>query len=308
MAAVFISLVSILRPGDHVLAGRQIFGSTHILFTQVLSKFGITHTYADINKKDEWEENILPNTRIIFAETPSNPGLDIIDLKWLVKLARKYNLYLIIDNCFATPVGQNPLDLGADIVVHSTTKLIDGQGRTIGGAVVGNGEIMQEIRMFTKVTGPVMSPHTAWLLSKSLETLSVRIERHSANALKLARMLQDNKEVIWVKYPFLPSHPQYKIAKKQMKTGGNMVTFELKGGIKRAHRFIDALTLVSISSNLGDTRTIITHPTTTTHSKLSADERKLSGITDGMLRVSVGLENADDLISDFDQAITKSRT
>jgi O-succinylhomoserine sulfhydrylase len=308
MAAVFISLFTILRPGDHVLAGRQIFGSTHILFTQVLSKFGISHTYADINKKEEWEENILPNTRIIFAETPSNPGLDIIDLKWLVKLARKYDLYLIIDNCFATPVGQNPLDLGADIVVHSTTKLIDGQGRTIGGAIVGNGEIMQEIRMFTKVTGPVMSPHTAWLLSKSIETLSVRIERHSANALKLAGMLQDNKEVIWVKYPFLPTHPQYKIARKQMKTGGNMVTFELKGGIKRAHRFIDALALVSISSNLGDTRTIITHPTTTTHSKLSADERKLSGITDGMLRVSVGLENIDDLITDFEQAIGKSGT
>jgi len=306
MAAVFISLVSILRPGDHVLAGRQIFGSTHVLFTQVLSKFGISHTYADINDEDEWENNILPTTRMIYVETPSNPGLDIIDLKWLSKLARKNDLYLIVDNCFATPFGQNPLDLGADIVVHSTTKLIDGQGRTIGGAVLGKGEVMQDIRLFTKVTGPVMSPHTAWILSKSLETLSIRVERHCSNALKIAKMLQDHKEVLWVKYPFLPSHPQYKTARKQMKNGGSMVSFELKGGIKRAHRFIDALEQVSISSNLGDTRSIITHPTTTTHSKLSPEDRKLSGITDGMLRVSVGLENSDDLLSDFNQAIKKS--
>lgn len=306
MAAVFSSLASLLRPGDHLLAGRQVFGSTHTLITQILSRFGISHTYADINNPEEWEDNILPTTRVIFAETPSNPGLDIIDLKWLSKLAHKNDLYLVVDNCFATPFGQNPLDLGADIVVHSTTKLIDGQGRTIGGAILGKGDIMQEIRMFTKVTGPVMSPHTAWLLSKSLETLAVRVERHCKNALMLAEYLQKNKEVLWVKYPFLPTHPQYKIARKQMKTGGSMVTFELKGGTKRAHRFIDALELVSISSNLGDTRTIITHPATTTHSKLSPEERKLSGITEGLVRVSTGLEHIEDLIADFEQAINKS--
>jgi len=306
MAAVYVSLASLLRPGDHILAGRQIFGATHVLLTQILPKFGISHSYADINNKDDWEENILPTTRLIYAETPSNPGLDIIDLKWLSRLARKNDLYLVIDNCFATPFVQNPLDLGADIVVHSTTKLIDGQGRTIGGAVLGKRDVMQEIRQCTKVRGPVVSPHTAWLLSKSLETLSVRLERHTSNALKLAKMLQINKEVLWVKYPFLPSHPQYRIARKQMKSGGNMVTFELKGGIKRAHRFIDALELVSISSNLGDTRTIITHPATTTHSKLSPDERNLSGITEGMLRISVGLEHIDDLSADFNQAISKS--
>lgn len=306
MAAVFVSLASILRPGDHVLAGRQVFGSTHILLTQILSKFGISHTYANINNPDEWESSILPTTRVLYVETPSNPGLDIIDLRWLGRLARKNDLYLIVDNCFATPFGQNPLDFGADIVVHSTTKLIDGQGRTIGGAILGKGEIMETVRLFSKVTGPVMSPHTAWILSKSLETLSIRVERHASNALKLAKMLETNKDVLWVRYPFLASHPQYKIARRQMNSGGSMVTFELKGGIKRAHRFIDDLELVSISSNLGDSRTIITHPTTTTHSKLSDEERKLSGITDGLLRVSVGLENIDDLLADFEQAIKKS--
>ncbi len=306
MAAVFVSLASLLRPGDHILAARQIFGATHVLLTQVLPKWGISHTYADVNNKKEWENGVMPNTRLIYAETPTNPGMDIVDLTWLAKLAQKHDLYLIIDNCFATPLIQNPIDFGADLVIHSTTKLIDGQGRTIGGAILGNKEIMQEVRMFTKITGPVMSPHTAWLLSKSLETLSARLDRHCSNAVKVAKMLESKSQVNWVKYPLLPSHPQYKIARKQMRLGGNMISFELKGGTKRAHRFINALRLVSISSNLGDTRTIITHPATTTHSKLSPEERKLSGITDGMLRLSVGLENVDDLISDIEQALVKS--
>jgi O-succinylhomoserine sulfhydrylase len=306
MAAAFLGMTSILRPGDHVLAARQIFGATHLLLTQVLVKWGISHTYADINNKSEWEDGILPTTKLIYAETPSNPGLDIIDLKWLGKLARKNNLYLIIDNCFATPYLQNPLIYGADLLVHSTTKYIDGQGRTIGGAVLGKKEIIKEVRTLCKITGPVMAPYTAWLLSRSLETLSVRMERHCSNALKLASFLEKNKEVLWVKYPFLPSHPQYKVAKKQMKLGGGLVTFELKGGLKRAHRFINSLNLASITSNLGDTRTTITHPATTTHSKLTIEERKESGITDGMIRVSVGLEHIDDLIADFDQAIVQS--
>lgn len=306
MAAVFVSLASLLRPGDHILAARQIFGATHVLLTQVLPKWGISHTYADVNNKNEWENGVMPNTRLIYAETPTNPGMDIVDLTWLAKLAQKHDLYLIIDNCFATPLIQNPIDFGADLVIHSTTKLIDGQGRTIGGAILGNKEIMQEVRMFTKITGPVMSPHTAWLLSKSLETLSARLDRHCSNAVKVAKMLESKSQVNWVKYPLLPSHPQYRIARKQMRLGGNMISFELKGGTKRAHRFINALRLVSISSNLGDTRTIITHPATTTHSKLSPEERKLSGITDGMLRLSVGLENVDDLISDIEQALVKS--
>ncbi len=306
MAAVYVSLASLLRPGDHILASKQLFGATHLLLTQILVKWGISHTYADINNKQEWEEGILPTTRLIYVETPSNPGLDIIDLKWLGKLAQKNDVYLIVDNCFATPFIQNPISYGADLVVHSTTKFIDGQGRTIGGAVLGTKEVMQEVRVFTRITGPVMSPHTAWILSKSLETLWVRLEKHCANAYKLAQWLEKQPEVTWVRYPFLPSHPQFKTARKQMKLGGGLLTLELKGGVKRAHRFINALKLVSISSNLGDTRTIITHPATTTHSKLTSTERKESGITDGMLRVSVGLENIDDLIADFEQAIQKS--
>ena len=307
MAAVFLSMAAILRPGDHILAGRQIFGTTHQLITQVLSKWGISHTYADIHNKKEWEDSILPTTRMIYAETPSNPGLDIIDLKWLGKLAQKKDLYLVIDNSFATPYIQNPIRYGADLVIHSATKFIDGQGRTISGAVLGKKKYINEVRILSKIVGPTMAPFTAWLLSKSLETLAVRMDRHCSNALKLAQFLEKNSEVIWVKYPFLPSHPQYNLAKKQMKMGGGLVTFELKGGIKRTQRFINALQLMSITSNLGDTRTSITNPATTTHSKLTPDERKESGITDGMIRVSVGLEHIDDVIGDFEQAIVKSK-
>jgi O-succinylhomoserine sulfhydrylase len=307
MAAIFLSMISILQPGDHILAPKQIFGTTHLLITQVLSRWGISHTYADILKPNDWEKSILPTTKIIYAETPSNPGLDLIDLKWLCKLAEKHGLYVIIDNCFATPYIQNPIEFGADLVVHSATKFIDGQGRTISGAVVGSKESIKDVRFFSRIIGPTMSPHTAWLLSKSLETLAVRMERHCSNALKLARYLEKNKQVSWVKYPFLPSHPQYGLAKRQMKSGGGLVTFELKGGVRRAMNFLNALKLLSLTSNLGDSRTSVTHPPTTTHSKLTPKERKESGITDGMIRVSVGLEHIDDIIADIDQAIIKSK-
>jgi O-succinylhomoserine sulfhydrylase len=307
MAAIYLGVSALLQPGDHIVASRQIFGTTHLLFTLVLSKWGVSHTYVDVNNKQEWEESILPTTRLIYAETPSNPGLDIVDLKWLGKLSRKHNLYLLIDNCFATPYLQNPLHYGADLVIHSATKFIDGQGRTISGAILGSREIIREVRMLSKIIGPVMSPHTAWMLSKSLETLGVRMERHCSNALALARFLEKNKEVTWVKYPFLPSHPQYQLARKQMTQGGGLVTFELKGGLKRAHRFIDAQQMMTITSNLGDTRTSVTHPGTTTHSKLTPEERKKAGITDGMIRISVGLEHIDDIIADIDQAIRQSK-
>lgn len=307
MAAVYLSMTALLRPGDHILSSRQIFGTTHLLFTQVLPKWGISHTYADISNQSEWVEQILPTTRLIYAETPSNPSLDIIDLKWLGKLAQKNNLYLVIDNCFATPYLQNPIQYGADLVIHSATKFIDGQGRTISGAVLGNKDIMQEVRLLSKITGPVMSPHTAWLLSKSLETLAVRMEKHCSNALELAKHLEKSKDVAWVRYPFLPSHPQYKLARRQMKMGGGLVSFEIRGGTKRAHRFIDALGMMSITSNLGDTRTTVTHPATTTHSKLTPQEKKESGITDGLIRISVGLEHIHDIVADMDQAFSKSR-
>src|SRR3990172_3253386 len=305
MAAVFLTMAALLRPGDHLLASRQIFGTTHLLITQVLSKWGISHTYVGIGNKKEWEEGILPTTRMIYTETPSNPCLEMVDLKWLGRLSRKNNLYLAVDNCFATPYLQNPLLLGADIVIHSATKFIDGQGRTISGAVLGSNAIIAEIRPLSRIIGPTLSPFTAWLLSKSLETLSVRMERHCSNAFRLAHILAKNPEVSRVIYPFLPSHPQFRLARKQMKHGGGLVSFELKGGLKRAKKFIDSLKLVSITSNLGDTRTTVTNPATTTHSKLSEEERRESGITPGLIRVSVGLEHIDDIIADFEDAILR---
>ncbi len=307
MAAVYLSLNALLRPGDHVLASRQLFGTTHLLFTQVLSKWGVSHTYVDMKDPQEWKNSLLPTTRVIYTETPSNPGMDLVDLKWLAKFAAKNELYLIVDNCFATPYLQNPILMGADIVVHSATKFIDGQGRTISGAVLGSKDIMKEIRPLSRITGPTMSAFTAWLLSKSLETLSVRMDRHCENALKLAQFLENNKEVEWVKYPFLPSHPQYKLAKRQMKQGGGLLSFELKGGSERARKFVNALQLMSITSNLGDTRTTLTIPASTTHSKLTTEERSASGITDGMIRISTGLEHIDDIKADFEQAIDRSK-
>jgi len=306
MAAIFLGMFTFLRPGDHLLAGRNIFGTTHLLITQVLPGWGISHTYVDGNDKDAWEAAMLPNTRMIFAESPTNPGLDIIDLGMLGKLARKNGLYLMIDNCFATPFLQNPLRHGADLVVHSTTKFIDGQGRTIGGAILGSAEEISQIRTVARITGPVMSPHTAWILSKSLETLAVRMEKHCENALAIARFLEKHEEIQWVRYPYLSSHPQHRLARKQMKQGGGLVSFELKGGVARALRFTDTLKLMSITSNLGDTRTTITHPATTTHAKLDPEERLASGISEGMLRLSAGLENVTDLIQDMEQAIRMS--
>jgi len=306
MAAVFLSMIAILQPGDHLLAPKQIFGTTYLLITQVLSRWGISHTFVDCNDTDSWEKNILPTTKMIYAETPSNPGLDLIDLKWLSRLAGKHGMYVVIDSCFATPYLQHPLNSGADLVIHSATKFIDGQGRTISGVVLGSRENIKDVRMLARIIGPTMDPHTAWMLSKSLETLAVRMERHCSNALKLAQYLEKNAAVEWVKYPFLPSHPQYKLAKRQMKLGGGLVTFELKGGIKRAMKFLNALEMLSLTSNLGDSRTTVTHPPTTTHSKLSPKERLESGVTDGMIRVSVGLEHIDDIINDIEQAIAKS--
>jgi O-succinylhomoserine sulfhydrylase len=307
MAAVFLSMISILQPGDHLLVPRQVFGTTYLLVTQVLSRWGISHTFVNCNDTSSWEKYILPTTKMIYAETPSNPGLELIDLKWLCKLAEKHGLYVVIDNCFATPYLQNPLQYGADMVIHSATKFIDGQGRTIAGAVLGNKETIREVRMLSRIIGPTLSPHTAWLLSKSLETLALRMDRHCQNAMKLAQYLEKNVQVTSVKYPFLTSHPQYKLAKRQMKQGGGLVSFELKGGLKRAMNFINKLGLLSLTSNLGDSRTTVTHPATTTHSKLSAQEQKESGITDGLIRVSVGLEHIDDIILDIEQAIQKSR-
>lgn len=305
MAAMYISMASLLKSGDHILASRSLFGSTHQILTILFPRFGISHTYVDINEShDKWESKILPNTRMIFVESPSNPALDIIDLEWLGHLAKKKNVILNVDNCFSTPYLQAPAKWGAHLVTHSATKFIDGQGRVIGGAVLGSKELIKEVRFFARHTGPSMSPFNAWILSKSLETLAVRMDRHCENALALAKHLEGHKEVMLVKYPFLPSHPQYALARKQMKLGGGVVTFEIKGGIERGRKFLNSLKMISHSANLGDTRTIATHPASTTHSKLTDAERAAVGITPGLIRISVGLENLKDVIEDIEQAMS----
>lgn len=309
MAAMYISMVALLKSGDHVLASRSVFGSTHQILTTIFPKIGISHTYADIaDSHEKWEQKILPNTRMIFVETPSNPALDIIDLEWLGNLAKRRKIILNVDNCFSTPYLQNPAKWGAHLVTHSATKFIDGQGRVIGGAVLGNKELIKEVRFFARHTGPSMSPFNAWILSKSLETLAVRMDRHCENALALAVYLEKHPEVLKIKYPFLPSHPQYHLAKKQMRSGGGVVTVEIKGGIERGKKFLNSLKMISHSANLGDTRTIATHPASTTHSKLTDDERSAVGITPGLIRISVGLEHINDVIADVEQAIKNSLT
>ncbi|HEY9008822.1 MAG TPA: aminotransferase class I/II-fold pyridoxal phosphate-dependent enzyme [Ohtaekwangia sp.] len=307
MAAMYSSMAALLRSGDHVLACRSVFGSTHQILNTIFPKFGISHSYADVNEPETWEAKIQPNTRMIFVETPSNPALDLIDLEWLGKLAAKHKLILNVDNCFATPYIQQPAKWGAHIITHSATKFMDGQGRVIGGAILGTKELIKEIRFFTRHTGPAMSPFNAWTLSKSLETLAIRMERHCQNALTIATHLEKNPDVVLVKYPFLPSHPQHALAKKQMKLGGGLVTFEVKGGVEQGRKFLNALKLISHTPNLGDTRTICIHPASTTHSKLTDAERAAVGITPGLIRIAVGLEDVSDIINDIDQAIIASR-
>lgn len=307
MAAVYLGFMSFLKAGDHIISSRSVFGSSHQIITKILPRFAISHTYVDADDPDSWEEAVMPQTKMLFVETPSNPGLDIIDLEWAGKFAASHDLYFVVDNCFATPYLQNPMKFGADFVVHSATKFIDGQGRTIGGAILGNEKYMKEVRSMARQTGPCLSPFNGWILSKSLETLAVRMDKHCDNALKLAEFLEQHSEVEWVKFPFLPSYEKYELAKKQMKLGGALVTFELKGGKKRAMKFLDNIGLLSLTSNLGDTRTTVTNPATTTHSKLTEEERAMVGITDGLIRISAGLEHIDDLTEDIRKAIDASK-
>ncbi|SDR85533.1 O-succinylhomoserine sulfhydrylase [Maribacter dokdonensis] len=303
MAAVFSTLAALLDSGDHVLSARSIFGSTHSLFTNFFPKWNIDHTYFKIDELEKIEGLITPKTKIIYAETPTNPGVDVLDLEELGKIAKKNNLILIIDNCFASPYLQQPIKFGADLVIHSGTKLMDGQGRVLAGITVGSADLMDKVYRFSRITGPALSPFNAWVLSKSLETLAIRVERHCDNALKLAEYLEASDKVNWVKYPFLKSHPKYEIAKKQMKAGGCVVAFEVKGGLEAGREFFDSIKLLSLSANLGDSRTIVTHPASTTHSKLSVEERAAVGISDGTVRISVGLEHIDDIIADIAQAL-----
>lgn len=303
MAAIFSTFGALLKSGDHIVSARSVFGSTHTLFTKYLPKWDIETSYFKVDETDKIESLIRPNTKILYAETPTNPAVDILDLELLGKIARKHQILLVIDNCFATPYIQKPLNFGADIVVHSATKLIDGQGRVLGGIAVGRSDLIREIYLFSRNTGPAMSPFNAWVLSKSLETLAVRVDKHCENALKVATFLESHAHVNWVKYPFLKSHPQYEVAKKQMKLGGNIVAFEVRGGIDGGRNFLNKIKLCSLSANLGDTRTIVTHPASTTHSKLSETDRMEVSISDGLVRISVGLEHVEDIINDLKQAL-----
>ncbi|MHB1922298.1 MAG: trans-sulfuration enzyme family protein [Chitinophagaceae bacterium] len=306
MSAIFGSFMAFLQSGDHLLSCSSIFGSTHTILSKYFPKWGIEYSYFDINHPEEIEKMIRPKTKMIFLETPSNPGLDMLDLEFLGKISKKHHLILNVDNCFATPALQTPIQFGADLVTHSATKWIDGQGRVLGGVVVGKKDLIREIYLFCRSTGPALSPFNGWVLSKSLETLYVRMQAHSASALRIAKALEGNSHLEWVKYPFLESHPQYRIALKQMKAGGGIVCFELKGGVERGRRFLNALELLSLTANLGDSRSIASHPSSTTHAKLSEQERLAVGITPGLIRISVGLENGEDILGDLESALEKS--
>jgi len=308
MSAVFTPLAALLSSGDHVFAARSIFGSTHQILTQILPRWGIESSYGDIADTDSWPDLFRPNTKVCFVETPTNPGLELIDLEWLAGVCRERGVILIVDNVFATPILQKPIRLGADLVMHSATKYIDGQGRGIGGVILGDKETIDKIRYFARHSGPALSPFNAWMFSKSLETLAVRVERHCDNAKKLAAFLEDHPEVERTIYPHLPSHPQYELARRQMTRGGGIVSFVLRGGLDQGRRFLDTLGMCSLTANLGDARTIATHPASTTHASLTDEERAAVGIEPGLVRISVGLEHPDDVIADVAQALERSRT
>lgn len=303
MAAIYTSLAALLKSGDHIISCSSVFGATHTIFTKYFPKWNISHSYFNINNPDTIVALIKGNTKIIYLETPTNPAIEVIDLEFVSKIAKQHNLLLIVDNCFATPFLQQPIKYGADIVIHSATKYIDGQGRVLGGIVLGKKELIKEIYLFGRITGPSLSPFNAWVLSKSLETLSLRMERHCENALHIAAKLESHSSLEFVKYPFLKSHPHYSIAIKQMKGGGGIVTFSLKGGFEAGKKFMDKLKMIKISPNLGDARTIATHPASSTHCKLSLEERNSVGITEGLIRISVGLENKEDILQDILQAL-----
>ncbi|MGB1253071.1 MAG: trans-sulfuration enzyme family protein [Candidatus Promineifilaceae bacterium] len=304
MSAMFSALAGLLSSGDHVIAARNVFGTTHKILTQVLPRWGITTTYGMLSETEKWASLVQPNTKLLVVETPSNPTLDLVDLEWLGQFCRQRNIILLVDNVFATPMLQNPIEYGANIVMHSTTKYIDGQGRGVGGVLVGDAKYIDKIYAFTRSTGPAMSPFNAWMFSKSLETLPLRVERHCDNAERLAAWIETQPDIVTVKYPHLPSHPQYELAKRQMRRGGGIVTFEVAGGLEQGRNFLNALQMCSLTANLGDSRTTATHPASTTHAALSDSDRRTVGITPGLIRISAGLEHHEDIIADIAQALT----
>ncbi len=304
MGAVFASIAALVEQGDHIIATRAVFGSTHQLLTRVFPKWGVRCTYVEPDAPEQWAAALTPSTKLFLTETPSNPGLKLVDLAAAGAFSREHDLLFVVDNCFATAYLQRPADFGADLVTHSATKWMDGQGRVLGGLLLGTEAVMERVIFFCRHTGPAMSPFNAWVISKSLETLHVRLDAHCRSALALAEWLEGRPGITRVHYPFLPSHPQYDLARRQMKAGGGIVTFELAGGAAAASRLLDRAELCTRSSNLGDTRTILTHPATTTHSKLSVAERAAVGITDGLVRMSVGLEAVEDIMADLENGLT----
>jgi O-succinylhomoserine sulfhydrylase len=305
MAAVFAALLCQLKAGDHVVASKVLFSSCQYIITQVLPRFGISYTLVECDDLHAWAKAITPQTRCVFIETPANPTLELVDIAAVAKLCKANDARLIIDNVFATPLVQSPLALGADIVVYSTTKHIDGQGRTLGGAILGGSKFIDdELRPFCRHTGPHMSPFNAWVLLKSLETLELRVSRHCENAEKIAKALDGHAKVARLIYPSLPSHKQHALAAKQMKNGGPMLAFEIKGGKDAAFRFMNALKVMDISNNLGNAKSLVTHPFSTTHASLGAEGLKAAGISDSLIRISAGIEAGDDLVADVLSALS----
>ena len=305
MSAILSTCLGLLQSGDHIVSSQSIFGSTVVLFNKYLSRYGIQTSYASQTDLDTWEQAIKPNTKLLFLETPSNPLIEVADIKALAELAHKHDCLLVVDNCFCTPALQRPLELGADIVIHSATKYIDGQGRAMGGAVVGDKKFVgEEVFGFLRTAGPSMSAFNAWLFLNGLETLSIRMQHHSAKALQLAVFLHDHAKVSRVHYPGLPEHAQHLLAREQQSAFGGVLSFEVDGGKDAAWKIIDNTKLISITANLGDAKSTITHPVTTTHGRLTDDEKAQAGIKDGLIRISVGLENVNDLQADLERGLS----
>ena len=301
MSAILTCVMGLLSAGDHIVASRSLFGSTVSLFNNILSRFGIQTTFVSATDPAEWQAAIRPDTRLFFLETPSNPLTEISDIAALAEIAKRAGVWLAVDNCFCTPIIQQPLKLGADLVIHSATKYLDGQGRVLGGAILGKRDLLMDsgIFSFLRTAGPSLSAFNAWIILKGMETLSLRVKAHSDHALEVARWLETHPRVERVFYPGLPSHPQHELAMRQQKTGGGIVSFEVKGGREAAWRVVDAARLMSITANLGDTKSTLTHPATTTHGRISQEAREAAGIRDGLLRIAVGLESPDDLKADL---------
>ncbi len=299
MSAILACGMGLLKSGDHIVASRSIFGATVNLFGSIFKRFGVETTFVSATDVSEWTAAVRPNTRLFFLETPSNPLTEVSDIAAIAAVAKKHGALLAVDNCFCTPILQRPFDLGADIVIHSATKYIDGQGRVLGGAVLGSKKVMEPVYQFLRTAGPTMSAFNAWVFLKGLETLKIRMDAHSVNALAVAQWLEAQTNVACVFYPGLPSHPQHALAMKQQKTGGGIVSFEVKGGREAAWRVIDNTRLVSITANLGDTKTTLTHPATTTHARITPEARAAAGITEGLLRIAVGLEAVVDIQNDL---------